>query len=198
MKFKALSLPDLEQVRQWRNECLEALRTPFLLTKEMQEEFYKDIICNRHANARYWGVWVDEKVTMSMVKPMPDVEVDGEIFIGMTGLENISWENRLAEISIMLNPGYHRKGYGKKAVELLLDQGFNYLNLENIYGECYACNPALIFWFKIIEKYNADIVLLPNRKYYNGQYFSGTYFNINKGAFLKHENPVLEPTQTPN
>lgn len=162
MKLKSLTLSDLEQVRQWRNKCPEALRTPFLLTQERQEQFYRDVICVRQKDSRYWGIVVDD------------------VLVGMCGLENIQWENRLAEISIILNPDYQGKGYGEKAVGLLLDQGFNHLNLENIFGECYLCNPAVEFWNKVAQKYNAVCCHLPNRKYWQGKYYDSLYFNIAK------------------
>jgi len=194
MKLKALSLPDLERVRLWRNEQISCLRTPFLLTQEQQEKFYHDVICKRQANARFWGIWVDEEVPLSKVK-MPDAEINGEVFVGMYGLENISWENRLAEISLLLNPDYPMGKYGEEALQLLLYEGFMNMNLENIYTEVYACNPNLPFWAQVADKYNCLMSYLPDRKYLDGQYFSSSYINISKGAFLKHENIVSEPTQ---
>src|SRR5689334_8398104 len=100
MKLKALSITDVEQVRQWRNQQTEMLRTPFLLTIEMQSRFYSDVVCNRQSNSRYWGIWTDEKIKPSL--------------IGMCGLENISWENRLAEISLIFNPEYTIDKYGEE------------------------------------------------------------------------------------
>jgi RimJ/RimL family protein N-acetyltransferase len=132
-------------------------------------------VCNRQANARYWGIWLSNKNT------------DTEDFIGMCGLENISWENRNAEISIILNPEYQSKGYGNEAVKLLLDQGFNYLNLENIWGECYFCSPAIDFWKKICKEYNGTDAILPNRKYWNETYYNSMYFNINKSDYKERD-----------
>jgi RimJ/RimL family protein N-acetyltransferase len=170
MILKDLTLENIEQVRKWRNENIESLRTSFLLTKEMQEDFYINVICNRNAKARFWGVWVDDS------------------FIGMVGLENLEWENGLGEISIVLNPDYKDCGYGKQAVELLLDKGFNSLRLENIYGECYKCNPAYGFWEHIIKKYRALEVHLPYRKYINGKFYNSLYFNISKGDYNGTDN----------
>ena len=187
MKLQALSLSDLETVRLWRNENLAMLRTPFLLTLEMQADFYHNVVCNRQANARYWGIWGAGKIkkydNTNGLCPNREYVVDGQVLIGMCGLENISWENRNAEISIIIDPDQQRKGYGAQAVALLLDQGFNFLNLENIFGECYNCNPALIFWSKICEQYKAKTAGLPNRKYWNGIYWGSLYFNINKGTY---------------
>ena len=180
MRLKALSLLDCEQVRQWRNETLVSLRTPFLLTQEQQTKFYSEVICNRQADARYWGIFIEQDTGYADSKLESTTR---DILIGMCGLENISWENRNAEISIILNPECHGKGYGTKAIELLLDQGFNYMNLENIFGECYYSNPAIGFWRNIITKYNAASCDLPQRKYYNGTYYDSLYFNINKSDF---------------
>ena len=179
MKLKALSLPDLEQVRQWRNEQTSMLRTPFLLTQEQQETFYRDVVSNRQANARYWGI--REK----------------DILIGMSGIENIQWENRLGEISLLLIPGGMRK-YGTKALKLLLHKGFMNMNMENIFAEVYECNPHLHFWMSMVEKYDTCFVRLPNRKYYNGEYWSSYYINFNKEAYLERENTLSQPIQMLN
>jgi len=183
LKLKALSLADCEQVRQWRNESLMAFRTPFLLTQEMQKKFYSEVVCNRQANARYWGMVEPSDTGYYDFKNSELTPVFNCKLVGMCGLENIQWENRLAEISIILNPEYQGKGYGEKAVDLLLDQGFNYLNLENIFGECYECNPAVKFWEKVAAKYSGTTTVLPGRKYWQGRYYDSLYFSINKSNF---------------
>jgi RimJ/RimL family protein N-acetyltransferase len=185
MKLKELTLEDCERVRQWRNNCLESLRTPFLLTKEMQEQFYRDIICNRNARARYWGVWIE----------YGGESCRADEFIGMIGLENIEWENRRAEISIILNPEYRGKGYGERAVDLLLEQGFMYLNMENIWGECYENNPAIDFWMKITNKYNSGRIpqWLDCTKYYAGKYWDSLWFNIERTEWINGKNDSLKP-----
>jgi RimJ/RimL family protein N-acetyltransferase len=181
MKLKELSLQDCEQVRIWRNECLESLRTPFPLTKEMQEQFYHEVICNRHARARYWGLWETKTPDDDLPKELVTVCKPYDYLIGMIGLENIEQENRRAEISIIINPEYKGKGYGTEAVDLLLDQGFDYLNLENIWGECYISNPAVVnFWAVICTKYKASWINIPNTKFYNGTYYGSQHFTINK------------------
>lgn len=157
----------LEEIRKWRNMALSSLRTPYLLTKEMQEDFYNQVLCNRQSNMRMWCF--AEK---------------GE-FIGFGGLENISWENRNAEISLIVQPESRKQGYGTKIVDLILDQAFNCLNLNLVYGECYRCNPALGFWIKIREKYNARSAWLPQRKYWHNEYWDSLYFSITRKEFYK-------------
>lgn len=182
MKLKVLSEQDCEQVRLWRNECLESLRTPFPLTKEQQAEFYHNTVCNRAARARYWGIHMDP------YEKCPDGEL-----IGMCGIENIEQENRRGEISIIMDPQCRGEGHGTQAVELLLEQGFMYLNLENIWGEVYENNPAIEFWKKIIKKYSPDYepIWLDCMKYYNGQYWDGLWFNVEKIDYLKATKPTM-------
>jgi hypothetical protein len=166
MQLKVLSHPDVEQARIWRNDSMSMNRTPFLLTQEQQGEFYQNQICKRQANSRYWRIWENE-------------------FIGMGEITNIQWENRLGEIGLIMHPDHLDKA--DKAIDLILEQGFNNLNLENIFGECYLCSPYLQVWETAARKYNAICNYLPNRKYWNGKYYSSLYFNINKSNYKEGE-----------
>ena len=164
MYLTVITKDQCEQVRKWRNVDISIYRTPFLLTEEMQSEFYTDVICNRRSDHRYWSV------------------MDSKQFLGMIGLVNISLENRNVEISIVINPEFSRKGFGDQAFKLLLDKGFNELNLDNIYGECYACNPNIDFWKQMIKKYGGQTTTLFNKKFYRGVYWNSIYFNFERGC----------------
>ncbi len=158
--LRELTQTDCEQVRQWRNSCLETLRTPYLLTEQMQAFFYQNVVCNRNANSRWWAI-----------------EADGTL-IGMTGLTDITWENGTAEVSLILNPKKTGIGYGEAALNLLLEQAFAFMGLCNIYGECYECNPAVSFWRKMIPTYTTT---LPQRKLWRGKYYDSLYFSFMRG-----------------
>jgi len=187
MKLDALNRTQCEQVRLWRNEIPETLRTPFLLTKEMQEDFYENV-CKRESSDRYWAIirTIDDEIK----EVVPETG-----FIGMGGIENIQWENRLGEISLIIDPTQTGNGLGKEAVDLLLDQAFNYLNLQTVWGECYCCNPAWEFWQKITERYKGRYYTgdnpptrwthLPNRKFWKGEYYDSLYFSIDRDDFNK-------------
>ena len=178
MKLKVLEYDDLLDSLEWRNKHMEALRTPILLNESMQMEFFEKEICNRDSKHRYWSLWETRK---ELKEPKNNLTFNDEIFVGVGGLTNISWENRSAEISLIISDRCQNMGLGEKAVDLLINQGFSYMNLENIYGEVYRCNePGLEFWKKIIEKYDAETASLPHRKFYNGCYYGSLYFNINR------------------
>lgn len=167
MELKSLSMFDMGKIRWWRNGQMEMLRTSFPLTQEMQEDFYENVICNRNSNSRFWGLWNKEK------------------FLGMCGIENIQWENRLGEISLLLNPEIITDENLQKSLKLVLQEGFNNLNLENIYTEVYTCNPQKTFWDDIVKKYKCTSSILPNRKFYIGKYHNSTYINFNRSEFDK-------------
>lgn len=172
MILNVLSKADCEQTRLWRNQCLETLRTPYPLTKEMQEEFYRDVVCNPKSPHRYWAI--REKPRVTTVASMCDSNL-----IGMGGLTNIEWENSQAEISLIINPSLQSKGYGTEAVKLLLDQAFNHLGLNLVYGECYYCNESgYDFWQRCGP---GRIETLRKGKFWNGKHYQTTYFDFEKG-----------------
>jgi RimJ/RimL family protein N-acetyltransferase len=160
MIFRTLTCQDVEKVRQWREEVPYALRTPKSLTSEQQQDFYKNVICNRNTNSYYWGI-----------------RYGGEL-IGQAGIENIEWTNRRGEISLILNPALRGQGLGSRAFDLLLIRGFKELNLENIWGEAYECNPAISFWMKMIKIYDGSYTHIFNTKFFNGRYYDSLWFNF--------------------
>jgi RimJ/RimL family protein N-acetyltransferase len=167
LKLDIIRPDDLIIVKDWRNMCPEALRTCKLTSDVDQINYYKKL--NEDNSSRFWAV----KRCGSISK-----------LVGFSGLNNIQHENRLAEINIIINPTLKGKGYGGEIIDMILDQAFNLLNLKNVYGECYYCNPdGIQFWGKIIEKYKGFSVDLPNRKYFLGEYWPSLYFNLSKEGF---------------
>jgi RimJ/RimL family protein N-acetyltransferase len=162
VSLRALELGDMEKIRSWRNECLDTLRTPFHLTKEQQEDWYKTEICNRNSRSRFWGITSNEKL------------------VGYGGIENIQWENGVGEISLLISPNEQAQGYGYSAAVCILKEAFDRLNLNTVFGECYVNNTATRFWKRLTEEYNGTIAMLPKRKYCNGMYFDSLYFSVSK------------------
>lgn len=167
----SLSIEDIEKVRIWRNKTNGVLRTPYMLTKEQQREFYNEFIINRKSNSRFFAIKTF------------DYNSGCNKLVGMGGFTNIEFENGLAEISIIINDQLVNKGIGNISIMLLLNEGFNKLRLENVYGECYKCNDNIGFWEKQIKKYNATKTILVNRKYFKGKFYNSLYFNFNKKDF---------------
>jgi RimJ/RimL family protein N-acetyltransferase len=184
MQLKVLSHSNVEQARIWRNDNLSMNRTPFLLTQEMQGSFYQEVICNRNANARYWGI-LEKTIQEYAYEDGTDStdEIGTDKFIGMGEITNISRENRNGEIGLIMHPGYVYMA--DEAISMILEQAFNCLNLENIYGEVYMCSAYYDIWVKSSMEHSASCCNLPNRKYWNGQYYDSLYFNINSKDWNK-------------
>ncbi len=69
--------------------------------------------------------------------------------IGTCGLLNANQLHRTAETGIFIgNSDYWNRGYGKEAIELLLDYGFNLLNLNSIYIAALSYNQRAIQCYK--------------------------------------------------
>jgi len=106
-----------------------------------------------------------------------------DILMGMGGITNIQWENKLGEISLIINPTLQGKGYGIEAVDMLLHEAFDNLGLKTVFGECYYCNEAVEFWLKIADKYKGSTAVLPNRKLWQGKFYDSLYFSIDAALF---------------
>ena len=177
-----LDIHDIEKVRIWRNEAAKegVYRTPYLLTRNMQLKFFEEVVCNRNSNSRYLAIRKKEENFVDIIS-------EKNKLIGIAGLTGIQWENRIAEIALTLSPEYVGKGYGKQSFILVLTEGFSNLNLINVYGECYYCNPKIKFWEKMIIDFNGYKTMLPARKYFKGILYNSLYFNFNKYEFEQED-----------
>jgi len=62
------------------------------------------------------------------------INKETNLIIGNVGLHNIDHIHAKAELGIFIgNKNYWNRGFGTEAVKLMLDYGFNVLNLENIH-----------------------------------------------------------------
>lgn len=169
--LRALRAEDMPTVLRWRATCRAGLRTPFLLTDEMQAAWYRDVVCNRTAPHRYWAV-VDRDRLDIPAGAVPE-------FVAMVGATDIEWENGLAQVSLLTAPDRRGQGIGAAAVALLLEEGFDRMGLKTIYGEVYECNGAgVLFWQGIAAHYRGYWTRLPNRKFWDGRWRDACYFSL--------------------
>ena len=159
MKLEVLTRSQIQSVREWRNNELQFLRTPYMITEEMQNNFYDVTVQDRRSQHRYFAI------------------MDGGNFIGMGGLTNIEWENGTAEISLIIAPYYRGKGYGFKSVDLILHEAFDSMRLYSVYGEVYNCGNRG-FWEKIVEQRSGYMTNLVDRKMYNGKIYDSMWFSV--------------------
>lgn len=164
LRLDAPTEDDLELVRQWRNDCLFSIRTPYPTTEQRQRRFFADVVAASGTSARYFAIR----------------DTSGAL-AGYGSLTSISWEDGSAEISLIIAPNERRSGLGRVAADLLLDYAFNTCRLEIIYGEVFECNPlACRFWRRLCDRRSGDWRDLPNRKFWRGKRHHIYYFSINR------------------
>ena len=111
------------------------------------------------------------------------VLLDSDTLIGHISLHDIDHLNRHAFFGIVIGKQEHRgKGYGTEAVRLILDYGFNTMNLHNIMLSVHADNHAGIASYKKVGFKEAG-----RRRewvFKNGQYIDVIYMDILAREFV--------------
>lgn len=73
------------------------------------------------------------------------IETKTDKLLGSISLAHVDHINRIAEFGIFIgDKNYHDGGYGSEAIALLLDYGFNILNLNNIRLTTFSYNKRAI------------------------------------------------------
>ena len=118
---------------------------------------------------------------------MTIVDKESNKAIGTTGLYIINWPGRRAQFRIMIGePDYFNKGYGTEATKLVVDYGFNRLNMETIYLGANEDNKAAI---KSYEKSGfVHEGIQRNFIYNNGKYYNAVMMSIIRSDFYREES----------
>lgn len=119
---------EMESIRLWRNSQMELLRQNKEISSEEQMDYYRD------------------KVEPLFHQETP-VQLffafySSELLIGYGALVNISWHDKRAEVSFLLNPQFteDKEGYREKFIaylSLLHRIAFEELKLHRLYTETY-------------------------------------------------------------
>ena len=130
IRLRAVEKEDLPRFVAWLNDPEVnrhlLLATPLSLTHE--EQWYERILQQHSA---------EQPLVIERDSP------EGWTPIGNLGLHVIDWVNRCAELGIFIgDKTYWNQGYGREAIELLLQYGFNSLNLNRIYLRVDETNPG--------------------------------------------------------
>lgn len=110
------------------------------------------------------------------------VNLKDDNIIGTISLENINNISRAAELGIFIGEkDYLSKGYGAEAIMLVLDYGFNYLNLNSIRLQ------VLEFNQRAMKCYNKCGFIENGRirkiEYLNGKYYDAILMDILREEF---------------
>jgi RimJ/RimL family protein N-acetyltransferase len=161
-----VSKEDIPKLVKWMNDiavskflCQATRSHTEKTTKQFLEEGIK-----KH-DFHYYGIFTNDNV-----------------LIGGIDLRDVDSIQRTAMLGIVIGEKeYWSKGYGTEAINLLLDYGFNILNLNNIMLEVFSYNPRAIkcyegCGFKIIGKRR-------NSRFFAGKYYDDIYMDILANEF---------------
>ena len=119
------------------------------------------------------------------------VNKENDELMGNCGIMNINQKDRCAEVGIFIgNEESRSKGYGAEVLRILLDYGFNYLNLNNIYLGVMSFNERAINCYKKVGFKECG----RRRESYflNGKYYDHVYMDILarefEGDYIKNKN----------
>ena len=149
-----INIDDASQYAEWLNDLEVSVYFKTLvqqITLEREREILTEMSKNQHQT---FGI----------------VETASDKLIGNCGLFDIDKINRNAEFGIFIgDKQYWNKGFGTEAAKLILDYGFNILNLHNIRLEVYDFNKRAIksyekAGFKIIGR-RREAKIIGGKKY---------------------------------
>lgn len=115
------------------------------------------------------------------------VKAEDDTLIGNCGFNIIDQVRQCAEVGIFIGDGEnHYKGYGTEAMKLLVDFGFDYLNLNNILLKVFAFNEGAISCYKKVGF--KEIGRRRQAYYLKGKYHDEVFMDIIRADRHKGEN----------
>ena len=165
---------DIEKFTEWLNdfETTDYIgRSAYIMTLEGEKQYLEE---NLNKNYDFFIITLNE-----------------DKLIGTVGLEHYDSINRTATLGIFIgDKDYRNEGYGTEAIKMVLDYGFNYLNLNNIKLDLMSFNErALKCYKKCGFQENGR---RRKCKFINGKYYDSISMDILAeeftGDFIKNKN----------
>ena len=167
--LRALEIDDLEYLKNWRNN--PEFRKNF---REFRELSQRDQI--------KWLEYLEKTPKINFMFSI--IDLDSNKLIGACGLLYTDWVAKFSDFSFYIgdNNEYCKGKRSEEAVRLLLDYGFNYLNLNKVWMELYEYDNLKIDFFTKSYNFKIDGRLRENC-YNNGKYFDSFIISLLKKDF---------------
>lgn len=165
---------DVEKFTEWLNdfETTDYIgRSAYITTLNGERQYFEE---NMNKNYNFFIVTLED-----------------DKLIGTIGLEQYDFINRTATLGIFIgDKDYRSKGYGAEAINLILDYGFNYLNLNNIKLNLMSFNERAL---KCYQKCGfKEYGRRRECKFINGKYYDSIEMDILasefEGNYIKNKN----------
>ena len=158
--LRPIEREDLFIIQKWRNN---KLIQPFV--REYRELGQKNI-----------EKWYDSIIHNNRFEFFL-IQDNSNIPIGVTGLTYIDWVNKNADIHLAIyEHDWIDEIYAPEVLNIMIDYGFNHLNLHRIYAEVYEVDLKKINFLKK-NKFKRDAILREHH-FYNGAYIDSHVYSI--------------------
>ena len=170
-----LNIEDAEKYVEWFNDFKTSDgtgRSSSIMTLEAEREWLENAIKKEEFNFSI-------------------VNLENDVLIGNCGISSINHVSRIGTVGIFIGEEKNRSnGYGTEALKLLLDYGFNYLNLNNIMLTVKSFNERAITCYKKVGF--KEIGRRRESYFLNGKYYDDIYMDILasefKESYIKNKN----------
>ena len=163
--LRAVEAEDLEQLKHWRN--LPAFRRNFREVRELGSE-----------SQQRWFAALQSNTSRDFMFSIINLETGA--LIGACGLLYINWIIRSADFSFYIGKDgayIDKQGYAADAASLLINYGFDTLNLHKIWMELYEFDKAKIDFFKEQFQFETDGTLRDNC-FEEGRYWNSLIISL--------------------
>ncbi len=114
------------------------------------------------------------------------IEAEG-MAIGQIVLTALRWYNHKAEISLFLASEHQSKGYGKLALQMLVDYAFRKMNLYRLEAEIMEYNKSSIALFEKLGFVREG--RLREARFHDGRYYDILRYGLLQREYLTHREP---------
>ena len=148
-----------------------------------REEVTRYLLWSPHNSVSYtkdYLRYIQTRYTLGDFYDWAIIDRESRRMIGTCGFTKIDTANNSAEIGYVLNPDFHRRGFGSEAVKRVLKFGFEELGFNRIEARFMQGNEASLALMKSVgmtfEGYFRDLMLV-----------KGEYKTIGVSSILKEE-----------
>jgi RimJ/RimL family protein N-acetyltransferase len=126
VRIRAIEKTDIDEIMKWINdrEVMDNLLMRYPVSRYQEEKRIERTLEGSDERNKVFAIETKEGV-----------------YLGGIGLHRITWENRNAEVGIVIGKKeYWNKGYGSDAMIAILDFAFNRMNLHRVYLRVFSFN----------------------------------------------------------
>jgi len=171
--IRSIEKSDLDLVHKWRNS--ECLRQYF--------REYRELSMTQIENW-YYSMLKDNKFEMFIIVDCDTEDLGIEKFepIGVAGITDIDWVNRHGDVHLYIGKdnAWIEDKYSKEVADIILNYGFNNLNLNKLWAEVYEIDEEKLNFFQSLG-FKIDASL---REHY---YRDGVYYTSHILSLLRRD-----------